>query len=291
MKTSTSIRPVYSRGLTGAPGLASGYSSRKRRATAGGTSWSTSPPKDAISFTPLEDTKLYCGLAITYIVSISGASRRFRWFIWNSHSKSEITRRPLTIVFAFHRRANSTTSSVNTSTSTFPGSSFSASAVRMKSTRSSTVNIVALCCGSRTTPTTTRSKISAVRRITSRCPYVTGSYAPGQIAVTGSGAIDAFALVQGHAGRAVAAAGADLERRELRLVPGGGLERDEAVLGEDCGEVLGEPHGDGFNHVVGRIDQDQVEAAALRGEERERFAADDLGRVEAQLLQIALDRA
>ena len=29
---------------------------------------------------------------------MSGASVRFRWFIWNSHSKSEITRRPFTIV-------------------------------------------------------------------------------------------------------------------------------------------------------------------------------------------------
>ena len=77
------------------------------------------PPNEAISFTPLEETKLYCGLAITYTVSISGASFRLRWFIWNSHSKSEIARRPLTIVVAPCLRAKSTTSSEKTSTTTF----------------------------------------------------------------------------------------------------------------------------------------------------------------------------
>ena len=65
----------YSWGLRGAPGRPFGKSSRKRRATASGTSSSTFPPNDAISFTPLEEMKLYCGLDITYIVSISGASR------------------------------------------------------------------------------------------------------------------------------------------------------------------------------------------------------------------------
>ena len=68
--------------------------------------------------TPLEDTKLYSGLAITYTVSISGASWRLRWFIWNSHSKSEITRSPFTIVLESCLRAKSTTSTENTSTTT-----------------------------------------------------------------------------------------------------------------------------------------------------------------------------
>ena len=63
--------------------------------------------------------KLKSGLAITYTVSISGASCRFRWFIWNSHSKSEVTRRPFTMVFASCLRAKSTTSSEKTSTTTF----------------------------------------------------------------------------------------------------------------------------------------------------------------------------
>jgi hypothetical protein len=39
------------------------------------------PPNDAISLTPLDETKLYWGLAMTYRVSMSGASVRFRWFI------------------------------------------------------------------------------------------------------------------------------------------------------------------------------------------------------------------
>ena len=122
--------------------------------------------------TPLEERKLYCGLDIRYIVSTSGARFRFRWCIWNSHSKSEMARRPFTIVRAPKRRANSTTRSENTSTSTLARS---ASASRRNSTRSSTENIVALCCGSRTTPTTTRSKIPAARRMMSRWPFVTGS--------------------------------------------------------------------------------------------------------------------
>ena len=76
---------------------------------------------------------------------MSGASWRFRWFIWNSHSKSEMTRSPFTIVVASCLRANSTTSSENTSTTTLlePGRASS-----RKSTRSSTVKSVSLCVGS-----------------------------------------------------------------------------------------------------------------------------------------------
>ena len=100
---------------------------------------------------------------------------------------------------------------------------------------------------------------------------MTGSYAPGQIAVTGL-PCSRGRLEERDAGRAVAPARAGLQRREPRLVAGGGLERDEAVLGQDGGKVEREPHGDGFNHVVGRIDEDQVEAAALRGQEAEDVA-------------------
>ena len=46
------------------PGFPSGNISEKRRATAGGTSWSTLPPNDATSLTPLEETKLYWGFDI-----------------------------------------------------------------------------------------------------------------------------------------------------------------------------------------------------------------------------------
>lgn len=53
-------------------------SSWNRRATGAGTSASTFPPNEAISFTPLDETKLYCEFAIRYMVSISGASVRLR---------------------------------------------------------------------------------------------------------------------------------------------------------------------------------------------------------------------
>ena len=159
-------------GFSGAPGRPFGNFSASRRATVSGTSSSTFPPNAAISFTPLDETKLTCGLAITYTVSISGARWRFSWFIWNSHSKSEITRRPLTIAFACQRRANSTTSSEKTSTSTF---SRSPSASFRNSTRSSRLKSGVLCRGLATTPTTTRSKIAAARSITSTWPIVTGS--------------------------------------------------------------------------------------------------------------------
>ena len=110
---------AHSVGFSGVPGRPFGKSSLKRCATGSGTSAETSPPNAAISFTPLDETKLTCGLAITYTVSTSGARWRLSWFIWNSHSKSEMTRSPLTIAFASHRCAKSTTSSRKTSISTF----------------------------------------------------------------------------------------------------------------------------------------------------------------------------
>src|SRR5205807_183300 len=82
------------------------------------------------------------------------------WFIWNSHSKSEITRRPFTITLASHLRAKSTTSSEKTSTSTL-GRSERAS--RRNPTRSSSEKSGFLWRGSPTTPITSRSKIAAAR--------------------------------------------------------------------------------------------------------------------------------
>src|SRR5207248_6878 len=55
----------HSSGRSGVPGRPFGKSSASRRATGSGTSAETSPPKAAISFTPLEETKLTCGRAIT----------------------------------------------------------------------------------------------------------------------------------------------------------------------------------------------------------------------------------
>jgi hypothetical protein len=63
----------HSPGFSGVPGLPFGKSSLNRRATGSGTRSDTSPPNAAISFTPLDETKLTCGLAITYTVSTSGA--------------------------------------------------------------------------------------------------------------------------------------------------------------------------------------------------------------------------
>src|SRR5204863_523614 len=60
-----SLRLVHSPGFSGVPGRPSGNISANRLATAAGTSPSTFPPNEAISFTPLEETKLTSGLAIT----------------------------------------------------------------------------------------------------------------------------------------------------------------------------------------------------------------------------------
>jgi hypothetical protein len=106
----TVVAGRHSSGLRGGPGRPFGCSSRKRLATIGVTRLSTLPPKDAISLTPLEETNANSGLDMTYIVSTSGASRWLRRFIWNSHSKSAITRSPFTIVRAPCLRAKSTTS-------------------------------------------------------------------------------------------------------------------------------------------------------------------------------------
>jgi hypothetical protein len=59
------VELAHSPGLSGVPGRPSGNSCSSRRATGSGTSADTSPPNAAISFTPLDETKLTCGLAIT----------------------------------------------------------------------------------------------------------------------------------------------------------------------------------------------------------------------------------
>src|SRR6266536_2933716 len=58
-----SLRLVHSPGFSGVPGRPSGNISANRLATAAGTSPSTFPPNEAISFTPLEETKLTSALA------------------------------------------------------------------------------------------------------------------------------------------------------------------------------------------------------------------------------------
>src|SRR2546423_7816493 len=93
-------------------------SSRSRLATPSGTRSSMRPPNVASSLTPLEERKLYCGLAIKYTDSTCGSWLRFSWLISSSYSKSEIARSPLTIAFAPTLCANSTTSVENGSART-----------------------------------------------------------------------------------------------------------------------------------------------------------------------------
>ena len=82
--------PVYSEGLTGAPGLPSGKdreTAALRRAERAVDR--AAERRDLLDAARRDEAVL--GLAMTYSVSTSGASVRLRWFIWNSHSKSEIT--------------------------------------------------------------------------------------------------------------------------------------------------------------------------------------------------------
>src|SRR5690349_10218816 len=131
----------------------------------------------------------------------------------------------------------------------------------MKLSRSSVENSVPpLRTGWLTIATTTSSNIAAARLITSRCPFVIGSYEPGQTAMRGSGVmgVDADERVavaafvrdreeQLERGAAVAlrhhaAAGRKQrpERRgelppQLRCAPVGGIQKDQIV----CVAALG----------------------------------------------------
>src|SRR4051794_34432222 len=177
---------------------------------------------------------------------------RLSWFISISYSKSEIARRPLTIARAPARWANCTISTSNAAERTLP---IGAVASSMKLSRSSVENSVPpLRTGWLTIATTTSSNMAAARAMTSRCPFVIGSYEPGQTAMRGSGvmgvdadervAVAAFVrerqeeLDRGPAValRHHAAAGRKQrpERRgelppQLRCAPVRGIEEDEIV--------------------------------------------------------------
>src|SRR6185312_5114351 len=183
------------------------------------------------------------------MVSISGAMPRFRLFIWNSHSKSETARSPLTMARAPRERANSTTSVVNPSTVMFDAESSEAWMNRM---RSSSVNIVCLCRGWRTTATITRSNRPDARRITSRWPVVTGSYVPGQTAIVSGMGED------GDAGAAVRALGQGRQGQLGGGAGGVGLEHGAAAGREQRRQVGREAVGQGRQHLVGRIEEYQV---------------------------------
>src|SRR5687768_14433710 len=183
---------------------------------------------------------------------MSGACMRLSWFISISYSKSEIARSPLTIARAPTLWANSTTSTSNEADRTLPRWAIASS---MKPSRSSVENSVPpLRTGWLTIATTTSSNIAAARWITSRCPFVIGSYEPGQTAMRGSGvmgvdadervAVAAFVRegqVELQRGPAVAlrhhAAVGREQRRErrgelppqLRCAPVRGVKEDEIV--------------------------------------------------------------
>src|SRR5919107_221825 len=189
---------------------------------------------------------------------MSGACIRLSWFISISYSKSEIARRPFTIARAPTCWANSTTRTSNAAERTLPIGLVASS---MKLSRSSVENSVPpLRTGWLTIATTTSSNIAAARLMTSRCPFVIGSYDPGQTAMRGSGvmgvdadervAVAAF-VRQGQVERERIAAVALRDRAapgrkqrperrgelppQLRCAPVRGIEEDQIV----CVSALG----------------------------------------------------
>src|SRR6185437_1018434 len=122
----------------------------------------------------------------------------------------------------------------------------------MNRMRSSSVNIVCLCRGWRTTATITRSNRPDARRITSRWPVVTGSYVPGQTAIVSGMGED------GDAGAAVRALGQGRQGQLGGGAGGVGLEHGAAAGREQRRQVGSEAVGQGRQHLVGRIEEYQV---------------------------------
>src|SRR3954470_21689440 len=223
---------------------------------------------------------------------------RLSWFISISYSKSEIARSPLTIARAPTRSANSTIRTSKESERTFGRCSVASS---MKLRRSSVVNSVPpLRTGWFTIATTTSSNSTAARLITSRWPFVIGSYEPGQTAMRGSGgmAVDADERVavaafvrQGQGelerGAAVAlgpppsAAGQQrLERRgelspQPRSAPVGGIEEDQIVCVSAGGcAAEGGAGGRGDDHGLRFGERERVQVGPDYGD-RARVALDE----------------
>src|SRR3954451_1316604 len=220
---------------------------------------------------------------------MSGACIRFSWFISISYSKSEIARRPFTIARAPTRSANSTMSTSNDAERTF-GRGSVPSSMKLSGCSAGT-SVPPLRTGWFTIATTTSSNSTAARLITSRWPFVIGSYEPGQTAMRGSGgmAVDADERVavaafvrQGQGelerGAAVAlghhpsAAGQQrLERRgelspQPRSAPVGGIEEDQIVCVSAGGCAAEGRAGRSGAHLGLRRDQPEgVEVGADRG--------------------------
>src|SRR3954454_25056822 len=186
------------------------------------------------------------------MLSISGAILRFNWFISNSYSKSEIARSPFTILFAPFSRANSTTSVSKVFTCTLPRSAISAS---MNPIRSSALNSVfCLRTGWFTTATITLSNTPEQRRITSRCPNVTGSYEPGQIAMP----LPLAATVDGDPRVAVEALVGRRQGEDERVALVG-FGHGEGGVGEQWREQLGEPIRRPARGTIWRVGEHDVE--------------------------------
>ena len=103
-------------------------------------------------------------------------TRLFIWAIISSDSKSETTRRPLTMKSAPTSRARSTTRLENMVIRTLSRCDV-ASAIR--SWRSSSVNSGSPFCGLRTAATTTSSNSRDATSMISMCPLWIGSNDPG----------------------------------------------------------------------------------------------------------------
>src|SRR5436190_7446510 len=102
------------------------------------------------------------------------------------------------------------------------------------------------------------------------------------------------ALEERYAGAAIATARSLVELRQLGLLSRTGLHDHEAVVGKDGRQVAGKPGLQGGKHLVGRVDQHEIVAAArgrLGGESPESLVRDDAGAGEAELVEIAVDGA
>src|SRR3954454_16105172 len=162
-----------------------------------------------------------------------------------------MARSPLTIALAPTRSANSTISTSNEAERTLPRCSVASS---MKLSRSSVENSVApLRTGWLTIATTTSSNSAAARAMTSRWPFVIGSYEPGQTAMRGSGAMGVDADE-----RVAVAAFVNEGQRELQRSPAIALDHHTTAAGQQRLERRGELSPQPRSAPVGGIEEDQI---------------------------------
>src|ERR1043166_2202470 len=98
---------------------------------------------------------------------------------------------------------------------------------------------------------------------------------------------------EGEACYAVATA-RPLVEREVRLLRGGGLDKEQPVGREDLGEVLNQRVLQGRKPPVGRIDQHEIVAGASAGigsQGSQRVLAENGRAFEPELVEVPVDRA